>query len=154
MKVFFADEGETLQLQGWSYQNGRFYFGNGLPNMTNQILFINLVLRDGERDPETGSGVVRLAGLGSFLRNLGKRQKKKKKKQKTWSLCVMVREESWEMSIDMIISCHLKAQQRNAGSLWYWSQRNEEDAILLSYVSLSLSLSLVLVLKGQLVPKI
>ena len=149
MKVFFADEGETQQLQGWSYQNGRFYFGNGLPNMTNQTLFINLVLRDGERDPETGSGVVRLAGLGSFLRNLGKRQKK------TWSLCVMVREESWEMSIDMIISCHLKAQQRNAGSLWYWSQRKRRRCyFVILCLSLSLPTPLVLVLKGQLVPKI
>lgn len=58
-----------------------------MPNMTNQTLFINLVLRDGERDPETGSGVVRLAGLGSFLRNLGKRQKKKKSRKNLESVC-------------------------------------------------------------------
>lgn len=59
-----------------------------MPNMTNQILFINLVLRESERDPETGSKVVRLADLGSFQRNLGK------KKKQIWSLCGMVREES------------------------------------------------------------
>ena len=52
-----------------------------MPNMTNQILFINLVLRESERDPETGSKVVRLTDLGSFRRNLGKRQKEKKKKK-------------------------------------------------------------------------
>ena len=56
--------------------------------MTNQILFINLVLRESERDPETGSKVVRLADLGSFRRNLGKRKKQ------NWSLCGMVRKES------------------------------------------------------------
>lgn len=50
-----------------------------MPNMTNQILFINLVLRESERDPETGSKVVRLTDLGSFRRNLGKKKKKKAK---------------------------------------------------------------------------
>ena len=45
--------------------------------MTNQILFINLVLRESERDPETGSKVVRLTDLGSFRRNLGKKKKAK-----------------------------------------------------------------------------
>lgn len=49
-----------------------------MPNMTNQILFINLVLRESERDPETGSKVVRLTDLGSFRRNLGKKKKKQK----------------------------------------------------------------------------
>lgn len=49
-----------------------------MPNMTNQILFINLVLRETERDPETGSKVVRLTDLGSFRRNLGKKKKKAK----------------------------------------------------------------------------
>lgn len=46
VKVFFPDDKETQQLQSWSYQNGRCYFGNGLPNMTNQTLLVNLVLRE------------------------------------------------------------------------------------------------------------
>lgn len=45
VKVFFPDrDEETRQLQSWSYRNGRCYFGNGLPNMTNQTLLVNLVL--------------------------------------------------------------------------------------------------------------
>ena len=61
-----------------------------MPNMTNQILFINLVLRESERDPETGSKVVRLTDLGSFRRNLGKRQKKKKKKERKAEKCQLI----------------------------------------------------------------
>lgn len=56
-KVFFPDKEGTRQLQGRSYQNGRSYFGNSSPNMTNQILFINLVLRQREMEWQgTGRG--------------------------------------------------------------------------------------------------